>query len=111
MPTKRQNKVSRLIQRELGTQFQRESKNLYGGAIITVTVVRVTADLGLARVYLSLYPNNKKEEILGEIKHNAKHVRYELGQKIRHQLKKIPELEFYVDDSLDYIEHIEDLLS
>ena len=110
MPTTRQNKVSRLIQRELGTQFQRESRDLYGGAIITVTVVRVTADLGLARVYLSLYPNDKKQEILNEVKFNAKHIRYELGQKIRHQLKKIPELEFYIDDSLDYIEHIEELL-
>ncbi len=107
----RQNRIARLIQKELGIIFQRESKEYYQGKIITVTVVRVSSDLGIAKVYVSIYPHKGKDEVLHEIQGNTKYLRYQLGQKIRHQIKKIPEINFYLDDSLDYIDRIDELLN
>lgn len=110
METTRQQKVSRLIQRELGTWFQRNGVNYVPGGMITVTVVRVSPDLGLAKVYLSVFGTSDKLATVGRISENAWHVRHELAQVVRHQLRIVPELVFYLDDSLDQIARIDDLL-
>ncbi len=110
MESTRLNKVNRLLQKELGEYFVKESKGLYDGAMITVTVVRVTPDLGLAKVYLSLFPAPLKEKVFGSIQERTRNIRHEIGQRIRHQIRVIPELVFYMDDSLDYIDKINNLL-
>jgi ribosome-binding factor A len=110
MDSVRQNKIARLIQKELAVIFQAESKNLFPGRMITVTMVRVTPDLALAKVYLSVFPNNKDEDIVGQVKPHSKHFRSILGQNIRHQVRVIPDLVFYLDDSMDYFERIDKLL-
>ena len=110
METVRQNKVGRLIQKELASFFQAESRTLFDGKMITVTVVRVSPDLGIAKVYLSIFPIKKDENYLAVINEYGKMIRNALGRKIRHQVRVIPELAFYIDDSLDYLEHIDELL-
>lgn len=110
MESQRQLKVSRLLQKELGAFFQQESMSHYQGAMITVTKVHVTRDLALARVFLSLFAVNDKTDLIAVINKGKKEIRYKLGSRIRHQLRGVPELEFYEDDSLDYIENIENLL-
>ncbi|PVZ09146.1 30S ribosome-binding factor RbfA [Porphyromonas loveana] len=109
MDNKRLSKIERLIQKELGEIFLRDAKSL-PGLLISVTNVRVSPDLGIARVHLSIFPSDKGTEILESIKHNTKTIRYDLGQQVRTQLRKIPELSFFLDDSLDYLENIDRLL-
>jgi len=106
----RQNKISRLIQREMADIFLKLNKSKYQGKLITVSLVRVTKDMGIARIYLSIYPSGFANEILSEIQRNTKSFRGDLGKRVGKNLRSIPELEFYIDDSLDYIEHIDDLL-
>ena len=79
--------------------------------LVSVSTVRISPDLSICRAYLSVFPSERAAEILENINHNAREVRYELGTRVRHQLRIIPELKFFVDDSLDYIEHIDELLS
>lgn len=81
------------------------------GVIISVTAVRVTPDLGIAHAYLSVFPSDKAGELVDNINDNAKTVRYDLGKRMRNQLRIIPELRFHVDDSLDYIDNIDRLLN
>ena len=109
METKRQAKIARLIQRELSEIFRRQTSAL-GGVIVSVSAVRVTPDLSIAKAYLSIFPSEKSAEILENIKKQAKTVRYELAQAVKEVLRKCPELQFYLDDSLDYIENIDRLL-
>ena len=111
MESTRQNKISRLIQKDLADIFQKESRELFHGKLISVTQVRVTSDLSIARAYLSIFPSEKADELLKEIKHYTPKIRYELGKKTGKQLRVIPSLEFYLDDSLDYIENIDRLLN
>lgn len=99
-----------MLQRELGEMFQREGKSRYGGAMITVTKVYVTKDLSLARVFLSLFATSDKKELLDNIRYHAGETRFNLGRRIKNQVRHIPELEFFEDDSLDYIENIDNLL-
>ncbi|SHF80133.1 ribosome-binding factor A [Mariniphaga anaerophila] len=106
----RQNKISRLIQREMADILLQLNKSKYHGKLITVSIVRVTKDMSIARIFLSIFPSEFAKEILGEIKQNSKAVRGELGRRIGKSVRIIPELEFYIDDSLDYIEHIDELL-
>jgi ribosome-binding factor A len=106
----RQNKVSRLIQKDLGTMFTRESFDLPVGAMITITTVRITGDLKIAKIYISVFPANKAGEIINHLNLVKNQIRYSLGKKIRHQLKEVPEIHFFQDDSLDYIDNIENLL-
>ena len=80
------------------------------GVLVSVSVVRVSPDLGVAKAYLSIFPSNKSEELLEAIRANTKAIRYDLGQRVGKQLRIIPELSFFIDDSLDYIEHIDKLL-
>ncbi len=111
MDSTRQNKISRLLQKELGTYFQRESLK-YKGKMITVTQVRVTSDLSLARVYISIFPSsNDKQEILNLINLENRSIRHFLAQIVKNQLRKTPDLQFFLDDSLDYAERIDELLS
>ena len=109
METTRQNKIARLIQKELSEIFLLQTKSMHG-VMVSVSAVRISPDLSVCRAYLSIFPSNRGEEIIKNINDNVKAVRYELGQRLRFQLRIIPELKFFVDDSLDYIEHIDELL-
>ncbi|MDE7385756.1 MAG: 30S ribosome-binding factor RbfA [Muribaculaceae bacterium] len=109
MESTRQAKIARLLQKELSEIFRRQTAKTQG-VLVSVSAVRVSPDLSIARVYLSVFPSNKGAEILAEINRSAKTVRYELAQIVRHQLRKTPELSFFLDDSLDYLENIDHLL-
>lgn len=110
MTTTRQHKVSRLLQKELGDYFQRQGSSLSVGKMVTVTVVRISPDLGVAKVYLSIFPGDKAGEAIDAISEKAGLIRSIMGKRLRNQLRHIPEFAFFVDDSLDYIDRIEDLL-
>lgn len=109
MESTRLNKIGRLIQKELSDIFQKQTKAM-PGVLISVTAVRVSSDLSVAKAYLSIFPSDKANTLLDAIRANTKTIRYDLGQRVRLQLRKIPELSFFIDDSLDYIEHIDELL-
>ena len=109
METTRQSKISRLLQKDLSDIFLNETRKTHD-VLISVSVVRVSPDLSVAKVYLSIFPSEKAQEILDSIRLNARNIRYELAQRIRFQLRKTPELSFFLDDSLDYIENIDMLL-
>lgn len=109
METTRQAKISRLLQKELSEIFRQQTAKTHG-VLVSVSAVRVSPDLSVARVYLSIFPADKSQELLESITKSAKTVRYELAQKVRFQLRKCPELTFYLDNSLDYIENIDRLL-
>lgn len=109
MESTRQAKIARLIQKEL-SEILRQQTAKTNGILVSVSAVRVSPDLSIARAYLSIFPSDKPKEILENINRSARTIRYELGQKVRFQLRKIPELAFHLDDSLDYIENIDHLL-
>ena len=109
METTRQNKISRLIQKELSEIFLLQTKSM-NGVLVSVSAVRISPDMSIARVYLSVFPSERSQEIVKNINDNMKSIRYELGTRVRHQLRIIPELKFFVDDSLDYAERIDELL-
>lgn len=109
METTRQNKIARLIQKELSDIFLLQTKAMHG-VLVSVSVVRISPDMSYARVYLSVFPSERGEEIVNNINANMKAIRFELGTRVRHQLRIIPELKFFVDDSLDYAAHIDELL-
>jgi ribosome-binding factor A len=110
MDSQRQLKVSRLIQKELGEIFQRETRPLFGAALITVTQVRVSPDLGVAKVYVSLFNVPDTKALLESIKVHTKEIRMKLSDRIRKQVRIIPNLVFFHDDSLDYAMRIDELL-
>ncbi len=109
MQETRQNKIARLLQKELSVIFQEQTRSLHG-VMVSVTRVKVSPDLSICTAYLSIFPSEKGEELLKNITRNEKQIRYELGTRVRYQLRIIPELRFFVDDSLDYIERIDELL-
>lgn len=112
MDSTRQNKVARLLQKELGEIFQRESMNMFRGALISVTVVRVAPDLSFAKVFVSIFaPSKDEQELFKSIQDNTKRIRQMLAQKVAKQLRIIPELAFHVDDSIAYQENITRLLN
>ena len=110
MEGKRQAKISRMLQKELSEIFRRQTAAL-GGVLVSVSAVKVTPDLSIAKVYLSIFPSGRSAEILTNIQAQSKTVRYELAQRVKEILRKCPELQFYLDDSLDYIENIDRLLA
>lgn len=110
METTRQSKINRLLQKELGEIFLAETKKM-PGTLVSVSIVRVSPDLSVAKVYLSIFPSDKAEGILNAVKESAKGIRFELASRVRFQLRKVPELSFFVDDSLDYIDNIDTLLN
>ena len=109
METTRKNKIARLLQKELSDIFLLQTKSMHG-VLVSVSAVRISPDMSVARAYLSIFPSERAEEIIKNINANMKSVRYELGTRVRYQLRIIPELKFFVDDSLDYAEHIDELL-
>ncbi len=109
METTRQNKIARLIQKELSEMFRLQTRQMHG-VLVSVSACRISPDMSVCRVYLSVFPSEQAEQIVQNINANQRQVRYELGTKVRHQLRIIPELKFFVDDSLDYVEHIDELL-
>lgn len=109
MQETRQNRIARLLQKELATIFQGQTRQTHG-VLISVTRVRISPDLSICTAYLSIFPSEKAEELLKNINANEKTIRYDLGRRVHNQLRIIPELRFHLDDSLDYIEHIDELL-
>ena len=110
MEGKRQAKISRMLQKELSEIFSRYTSSM-NGVLVSVSSVRVSPDLSTAKVYLSIFPPERSQELLAIVKAQAKTVRYELAQQVRQILRKCPELSCYLDDSLDYIENIDRLLA
>ena len=108
MQETRQNKIARLLQKELSLIFQQQTRATHG-VMISVTRTKISPDLSICTAYLSVFPSEKGEEILANINANTKQIRYELGTRVRNQMRIIPELRFFIDDSLDYIEHIDEL--
>jgi ribosome-binding factor A len=109
MSSIRQNRIEGVILEELSGYFQRNAREVCLGAMTTVTVVRITSDLSLARCYLSLFGGPDKNEVLQHIKSNTGRIRGEIGNRLKN-MRKIPELSFYIDDSLDYASQIDQLL-
>lgn len=110
METTRQAKISRLIQKELSEIFRQQTAKL-GNVMVSVSSVKVSPDLSVAKAYLSVFPSEQAPEVIENINAQAKTVRYELAQRVRFQLRRCPELQFYIDDSIDYLENIDKLLN
>ena len=112
METNRQKKIGGVLQKDLVDILQGEiRKNGLTNLVISVSKVIVTTDLGVAKVYLSVFPQNKAQEILTAVKSNMPLIKHDLSQRVKLQLRKVPNLAFYIDDSLDYIEKIDNALS
>ena len=111
MESKRQQKVARQLQKDLSEIFQREVPHLFNGAFITVTSVRISPDLSVARVYLSFLATKNKEILLDTIREKGKVLRQRLGDRVRHQLRIVPELSFYLDDTAEYADKMDKLFS
>ena len=109
MDTIRQQKTANLIKKELAQIFMFDGPNIYD-CMITVTKTTVTKDLSIARSYLSIFNAEDNDLVIKTVRANTKDIRFRLGQKVRNQIRIIPQLEFFIDDSLDYIENIENLL-
>ena len=109
MQETRQNKIARLLQKELSLIFQEQTRAMHG-VMVSVTRTKISPDLSICTAYLSIFHSERGEELLQNITRNEKQIRYELGTRIRHQMRIVPELRFFIDDSLDYIERIDKLL-
>lgn len=110
MESTRQKKISRQIQKDLAGILQKEGARLFPGQMITVTDVKISPDLGIAKVAVSAFPMKDMKAFLDLLRENQKEIRFELGKLARHQLRIIPELIFYVDDSLSRMDEIDQLL-
>ena len=110
METNRQKKIAGVLQKDLVDVLQHAAREGMKGVIISVTKVTVTTDLSIAKVYLSVFPKEKRKDVIEGIKSNAPLIKHELAQRTRNQLRRMPELTFYLDDSLDYIEDIDQSL-
>jgi len=111
MESKRQQKVSRQLQKDLSEIFQRQVPHLFNNAFITVTSVRVSPDLSVARVYLSFLATKNKGLLLETIQEKGKVIRQHLGERVRHQLRIVPELVFFMDDTAEYADKMDKLFS
>ncbi|GHT72487.1 ribosome-binding factor A [Bacteroidia bacterium] len=109
MDTTRTQKIERQIQKDLSEIFLMQTKLMHG-VMVSVTKVRISPDLSVAKAYLSIFPSEKGKEIIENIQQNKKAIRYELGVRIGKQIRRIPELAFFLDDSIDFIEKIDKLL-
>ncbi len=110
METTRQQKIAKQIQKDVAEIFQKEGAALVRGLLVTVTGVRVSPDFGYAKIYVSVFPFDRSAELMKTLEHQNWFVRRALGQRLRNQLKNVPEIQFFLDDSLEYIEHIEQAL-
>ncbi len=111
MESNRLDKVSKLLQRDLGEMLQREAQGSLRGKLITVTEVRLTPNLEIAKVFLSIFPSQYGKGVVEETQKRTAHYRNLLGQRIRHQLRIVPELHFMLDESMDRLERIDELLN
>jgi len=111
MESTRQKKISRLLQREIAEILRKKTPVLAPGKMITVTTVRVSPDLGTSKIYLSVFPSEESTTVLANINSAKGSLRNELGKLVGKQLRVVPEINFYIDDSLDYIDNIDSLLS
>lgn len=108
--TTRQQKVGRQIQKDISDIFLKEARHLVQGSMVTVSKVRVSPDLTFAKIYLSVFPFDKGTATLGTLKDNTSMIRYELGKRVKNQLRTVPEIAFAIDDSLEYVDRIEKLI-
>jgi ribosome-binding factor A len=111
MESKRQQQYAKLIKQDLSEIFQKDMQATFGKAFVTITDVKVTPDLAIARAYLSFMLTNDKDGLLHDIREKSKQIRGTLGNKLRHQVRIIPNLEFYVDDTAEYAAHMDALIS
>ena len=110
MESNRQKKVARLIQKDLSEIFLHKSKSQYQGIMITITHVFVSKDFSSAKIYLSLFPDKKKINVFEDIKHHKSSIKHELSYKLKNQMRKTPELFFFLDNSLEHYENINEIL-
>ena len=106
----RQKKVSRLIQKEIAGIFLRKGIEYAPGKMISITKVRVSPDLSFAKIYISIFPSSNQKDILQNVQDHSARIRFDLGHKVKTQLRIVPDIAFYIDDSLDYIDNIDKLL-
>ena len=106
-PSTRQQKIARQIQKDMADIFAHELSGKLRGVMTTVTTVRVSPDFGYAKIYVSVFPFGEAQRVMQTLEEESRLVRRSLGQRIRHQLKVVPEVQFFLDDSLEYIENIE----
>ncbi|MBQ9462155.1 MAG: 30S ribosome-binding factor RbfA [Bacteroidales bacterium] len=109
-PGTRQLKVARELQRDLAEIIRSKGMAAFGGAMVTVSEVRISPDLSIAKVFVSIFPSGKQSQVMQLLEENKKAIRGELGRKVASQLRIVPEIDFYLDSSLDYAEHIDELL-
>jgi len=110
MQATRQQKIARLMQKDLGDIFLRYAKRI-GNLLISVSEVRVSPDLSIAHIYLSIFPSERAEEIIRQVEEDQKTIRFELGNMEHNQLRIIPELNFHIDTTLDRMAQIDELLA
>ena len=106
----RQLKVARELQRHLAEIIRSRGMAVFGGAMVTVSEVRISPDLSVAKVYVSIFPSEKQEDVMKTLQVENKSIRGELGRKVAKQLRIVPDIDFYLDSTLDYAEHIDELL-
>ncbi len=106
----RQQKIGRQLQRDIAEIIRGKGMAAFNGAMVTVSEVRISPDLSVAKVFVSIFPSAKADEVMEIIHNSAKQIRGELGRLVAKQLRIVPELVFMLDSSLDYVEHIDDLL-
>ena len=109
METKRQQKFARVIQKELSETLQKEGWSFHGNSIVTITMVRMSPDLSIAKGYLSIFNAENNELLLNELRAKSREIRYKLGEKIRNQVRVIPSIDFFIDDSMEYVSKMEKL--
>ncbi len=110
MESKRQQKFARLILKDMSSIFQKEAKNHLGSTFVTITQVRMTPDLGIARIFLSVLVESERKKVLNLLIENKGLLRNLLGKKLRHQIRKIPDLEFFIDDTAEYAAKITEII-
>jgi ribosome-binding factor A len=111
METTRQKKFAKLMQKELSEIFQREMRGIVPNVLVTITGVRVTPDLSIAKVYISFLPNKSATLHIETIKDNGKNIRHELGNRIRHDVRVIPNLQYFIDDTKEEAAKIDALIN
>ena len=110
MESTRQKKVSRQLLKDLSEILQLKGRDIIGTSLVSVTVVRISPDLSVARVYISVFGTEEKEALLKRMNQQSYAIRKKLGERISNQMRKVPELKFFLDDSVDYSQQIDDLL-
>ena len=106
----RQLKVAKELQRDIAEIIRSKGMAMFDGALVSVSGVKVSPDLSVARIYVSIFPSEKAEKVMGILEENARALSGELGNRVAKQLRIVPEISFFLDNSLDYVEHIEELL-